>query len=57
MNSRPNILVIQADQPAANYIGAEFTSSIPAFAHYPRADKVYSQWVYQDIPGYRLPEE
>jgi hypothetical protein len=57
MNSRPNILVIQADQPAANHIGAEFTSSIPAFAHYPRADKIYSQWAYQDILGYRLPEE
>jgi hypothetical protein len=57
MNSRLDILVIQADQLAANYIGAEFTSSIPTFAHYLRADKIYSQWVYQDIPGYRLPEE
>jgi hypothetical protein len=57
MNSRPNIPVIQADQPAANYIGAELTSSIPAFAHCLRADKAYSQWAYQDIPGYRLPEE
>ncbi len=57
MNSRPDILVIQADRLAANYIGAEFMSSIPAFAHYPRADKVYSQWACQDIPDYRLPEE
>jgi hypothetical protein len=57
MNSRPDILVIQADQPAANYIGAKFTSSIPAFAHYLCANKAYSQWVYPDILGYRLPEE
>ena len=57
MNSRPNILVIRADQPAANYIGAEFTSSIPTFAHSLLADKVYTQWAYQDILGYHFPEE
>jgi arylsulfatase A-like enzyme len=36
---RPNILVIQADQLAARYLGAhgnsvELTSSTPTFAHY-----------------------
>ena len=50
MNSRPNILVIQADQLAAKYLGAydngaEFTSSIPTFAHYLRN------------LGYRVPQK
>ena len=132
MNSRPNILVIQADQLAARYLGAEFSAVDPeqlfdleqdpheqtnlianpdyqvayqalsqlvqqqwdietltqqvlasqrrwlflreALAkgkhadwdfnppdeleqHRQRADKVYSQWAYQDILGYRVPQK
>ncbi|MCP4469344.1 MAG: sulfatase-like hydrolase/transferase [Gammaproteobacteria bacterium] len=110
-SSQPNVLVIQADQLAAKYLGAygnaiagtphidsladngavfesaytnfplcapsrfsmmsgqlastieafdngaEFTSSIPTFAHCLRADKVYSKWAYQGIVDYRFPEE
>ena len=39
---RPNILVIQADQVSDHCL---------------RADKVYSRWPYQNILGYRIPQE
>lgn len=43
MNSRPNILVIQADQLAARYLGA-YRNPI-------------ANPDYQNILGYRFPEE
>jgi hypothetical protein len=63
MNSRPNILVIQADQLAARYLGA-YQNPIASTLHIDLlaaneleqhclcADKVYSHWAYQDILGY-----
>ena len=41
-NSKLNILVIQADQLEQHCL---------------RADKVYSQWAYQDIVDYRFAGE
>ena len=68
MNSRPNILVIQADQLAARYLGAyrnpiastPHIGSLPANEleqHCLRADKVYSHWAYQDILGHRVAQK
>ena len=68
MNSRPNILVIQADQLAARYLGAyrnpiASTPHIDLLAaneleqHCLCADKVYSHWAYQDILGYRVAQK
>jgi len=57
MNSKPDILVIQADQLAANYIGAYHNPTDELEQHCLRADKIYSQWAYQEILGYHVPEE
>jgi len=71
MNSRPNILVIQAGQLAAKYLGA-YRNPIASTPHIDSlaangavfdsaydngTDNIYSQWAYQDILGYRFPQK
>lgn len=52
---RPNILVIQADNPGYREVLHVLRGLIEQ--HCLRADKGYSNWAYQDIIDYRFPEE
>jgi hypothetical protein len=40
-----------------SYADWDFTPTDELERHCLRAGKVYSQWAYQDILGYRIPEE
>jgi len=68
MNSRPNILVIQAAQLAARYLGAyrnpiasrphiDLLAANELEQHCLCVDKVYSHWVYQNILRYRVAQK
>ena len=71
MNNRPNILVIQADQLAARYLGAcrnpiantphidslVANSAVFDSAYVNGIDNIYSHWAYQDILGHRVAQK
>jgi hypothetical protein len=47
--TQPNILIIQADQLAANYLRHH------GYQTCLRADRIYSQWAYGGRLGYHVP--
>jgi choline-sulfatase len=57
LNSQRRRLFLREALAKGKQAGWDFTPADELEQHCLRADKVYSQWAYQDILGYRVPQK